>query len=221
MRRALLAFAGAWCVVGGAWAQAPAGGADSVIARAVAAYSQVRTLRAAFVQSVRDPMLGDAVTRGELMQERPNRFVMRWTEPRGDMLLADGQWLWVYLPSSAPNQVVKSAISARAGTSPDIINEFLDRPREKFTVAWVRAEAVGGREADVLSLTPRIRNLPYNRVLVWIDRRDSLARQVEITEASGMVRRITMDRIQVNPALPAGTFTFRPPAGARVVDATH
>ena len=195
--------------------------ADSVLNRAIAAYADVRTLRASFTQSVRDPMLGDAVTRGELMQERPNKFVMRWTEPRGDMLLADGQWLWIYLPSSAPNQVVKSAITGRAGTSPDIINEFLDRPRERFTIALLRSEAVGGRPADVLSLTPRQRTLPYSRVLAWVDRRDGLVRQVEITEASGMVRRITMDRLQVNPALPAGTFTFRPPTGARVVDASH
>lgn len=195
--------------------------ADSVLNRAIAAYSQVRTLRATFAQSIRDPMLGDAVTRGELMQQRPDKFVMRWTDPRGDMLMADGQWLWVYLPSSAPNQVVKSAMTGRPGTSPDIINEFLDRPRERFTIAYVRTEAVGGSPADVLSLTPRQRNLPYSRVLVWIDRRDGLAHQVEITEASGLVRRITMSGLQVNPALPAGTFTFRPPAGARVVDASN
>ena len=202
-------------------AQAQTVVADSVLNRAIAAYSRVTTLRAAFVQSIRDPMLGDATSRGELMQQRPGKFLMRWTDPRGDMLVADGSWLWIYLPSSAPGQVVKSAMTGRAGSSPDIIAEFLDRPREKFTITLARSEAVGGRMADVLSLVPRQRNLPYSRVLVWIDRQDALVHQLEVTEASGMVRRITLDRIQVNPSLPASTFAFRVPSGVRVVDASN
>jgi len=196
--------------------------ADSVLDRAVAAYSRVQTLRARFTQAIRDPMLGDATSRGELIQQRPNRFAMRWTQPRGDVLMADGTWLWVYLPSSTPGQVVKSSLTGRGAANPDIIADFLDRPRERFTVSYVRGESVGERPADVLSLVPRQRgNLPYSRVLVWIDRRDGLPHQVEITEASGVVRRITLDRIEINPALPAAAFAFRAPAGARIIDASN
>ena len=219
MKRELLIVLSAWCVGRGAWAQAPS--ADSVLDRAVAAYGLVTTLRATFVQAIRDPMIGDQTSRGELLQQRPNRFLMRWTDPRGDLLMADGQWLWIYLPSSAPGQVVKSAQTGRAGSSPDIIAEFLDRPRDKFHVTYSRSEAVGGRMADVLALVPKQRNLPYSRVLVWLDRQDNLPHQVEITEASGMVRRITLDGIRINGTLPASTFTFRAPAGVRVIDASN
>jgi outer membrane lipoprotein carrier protein len=196
--------------------------ASAILDRAVAAYANVQTLSADFVQLVRDPMLDDTATsRGQFLQQRPNRFAMRWTQPRGDVVVADGQYLWVYLPSSAPNQVIRSALTqGTAGTGADIVAEFLDRPQSRFTVAFERAEPVAGRPAEVLALTPRDRNAPYRRVLIWVDREDALVRRVEISEAAGSVRRITFDRLRTNIAIPAASFTFQPPRGARVVDAS-
>jgi len=206
---------------GSAAASAQTPDAERVVDRAVAAFQKVTSLRADFTQTVRDQMIGtNETSRGEFLQQRPNRFAMRWRQPAGDLLLADGQSLWVYLPSSTPGQVIRSTL-ARSGQTPDVIAEFLDRPRERFTIAWVKVEPVGGRDADVLSFTPRAANTAYRRVLVWIDRTDNLPHQVEITEASGSVRRISFDRMRVNGTLPASAFIFRPPAGARVVDASQ
>lgn len=210
------------CVVPTFRPSARAQDASAILDRAVAAYGRVTTLRADFTQVVRDPMLGtDETSRGEFLQQRPNRFAMRWRDPRGDLILADGQQLWVFLPSSAPHQVVRSALSGRAGESADIVAEFLERPRERFTAAYERAESVGDRAAEVLALTPRDPNAAYRRVLIWVDRGDDLVRRIEIVEASGATRRISLDRLRINLAIPASSFVFRPPAGMRVVDATH
>lgn len=195
--------------------------ASAILDRATAAYSRVNTMRADFVQEVSDPMVGgDTPSRGEFLQQRPGRFAMRWSQPRGDVIVSDGQYLWVYLPSSAPNQVVRTRLSGKAGESGDIVAEFLERPRERFSVTYVRADRAGGRDADVLALSPLERNTAYTRVLVWVDRRDALVRKVEIGEASGAVRRITFERLRVNVRIPASLLAFRPPAGARVVDAS-
>jgi outer membrane lipoprotein carrier protein len=196
---------------------------DSVLDRAVAAYGRVTSLRADFVQRLRDPMLGtDETTRGEFLQQRPNLVAMRWRDPAGDLLLVDGQTLWVYLPSSTPGQVVRSDIQGRPGQSPDVVAEFLERPRERFTITYQRSEAVGSRMADVLRFVPKQPgSVPYRRVDIWVDRQDALPRQVEISEVSGAVRRISFDRLRVNTSIPARMFTFVPPAGVRVVDATR
>ncbi len=196
--------------------------AASITDRAVAAWQAVRSLRADFTQTVRDPMIGtDDTTRGEFFQQRPNKFAMRWRELRGDLIVSDGETLWVYLPSATPNQAVRTTIAGRPDATPDVVAEFLERPRERFTITWERGEAVGGRAADVLAFVPLDRNAPYRRVLLWIDRGDRLVRRVEITEASGAVRRVTLERLRVNGTIPASTFRFRPPAGVRVVDATR
>ena len=194
--------------------------ADAVLDRAVAAFQRVATLRADFTQSVNDPMIGTSESsRGEFVQQRPNKFAMRFRHPAGDVILSDGQTLWLYLPSTTPNQVVRSTIAR--GQSPDVVAEFLDQPRERFTIAYVRADSVGRRAADVLAFAPKGQNSAYQRVLVWIDRQDDLPHQAEITEASGAVRRITFDRLQVNGAVRASEFVFTPPAGVRIVDATQ
>jgi outer membrane lipoprotein carrier protein len=196
---------------------------DSVLDRAVAAYGRVTSLRADFVQRLRDPMLGtDETTRGEFLQQRPNKVAMRWRDPAGDLLVVDGYALWVYLPSSTPGQVVRSDIQGRPGQSPDVVAEFLDRPRERFTITYQKSEAVGDRMADVLRFVPKqAANAPYRRVDIWVDRQDGLPRQVEIDEVSGAVRRITFDRMRANTSIPARMFTFTPPSGVRIVDATR
>lgn len=220
-RSAGLAAAAALAAVAPGLAQDAAGDAGAIVDRAVAAHQGVRTLRADFVQTVRDPMIGiDETTRGEFFQERPNKFAMRWRDPAGDVILSDGEALWVYLPSSTPGQAVRSSLAGRPGQTPDVVAEFLERPRERFAISYERAEAVAGRPAEVLAFVPRDRNAPYRRVLIWLDRSDNLPRRVEIAEVGGAMRRVTLERLRVNSALPAGVFSFRPPAGVRVVDVT-
>ena len=202
-------------------AQAPDAGA--ILDRAVAALGRATTLRADFTQRVRDQMLGtDETSTGEFLQQRPGRFAMRWRQPPGDLILADGQALWVYLPSTAPRQAVRTNLSGKPGESADFVAEFLDHPRQRFTVTWLRADTVGTRPADVLALVPRqTANLPYQRALIWVDAADSLVRRVEINEGSGAVRRITLDHLRLNTPIPASSFRFTPPAGVRVVDASQ
>jgi outer membrane lipoprotein-sorting protein len=53
---------------------------------------------------------------------------------------------------------------------------------------------------------------------VWIDERDSLIRQFEVTEPSGLVRRVVITRLRLNVPVPNSAFVFTPPAGARIVD---
>ncbi len=197
--------------------------AGAILDGAVAAFGRARTLRADFIQVLRDPMIGSSdTTSGEFLRQAPGKFAFRWREPAGDVILADGRTLWAYLPSSAPGQAVRSTLTGRPGESADVLAEFLDDPRQRFVVTYVRADSVGGRQADVLALVPRQQGvLPYRRVLIWVDRADSLVRRADISEGSGAMRRIVLDKLRVNTPIPASSFVFRPPRGVRVVDASH
>jgi len=194
--------------------------ADAVLDHSIAAYQRVTTLKAEFTQRITDPMIGtDETSRGSFYQQRP-KFAMRFTQPMGDEIVSDGQTLWVYLPSSAPHQVIRSTLG-QGTDSPDPVAEFLQSPRERFTIAYVRSDSVGRHPADVLSFVPKGANSAYRRVLAWIDRKDGLPHQFEITESAGTVRRVTFDRIPINARVPGSTFAFNVPSGARVVDATQ
>ncbi len=204
-------------------APARAQDAGAVLDGAVAAFGRARTLRADFIQVLRDPMIGSSdTTSGEFLRQAPGKFAFRWRVPAGDVILADGQTLWAYLPSSAPGQAVRSTLTGRPGESADVLAEFLDNPRQRFVVTYARADSVGSRPADVLALVPRQQGvLPYRRVLIWVDRADSLVRRADINEGSGATRRIVLDRLRINTPIPASAFVFRPPRGVRIVDASH
>ena len=216
MRRTLSAAVVATALAAAsAGAQAPA---DVALDHAVAAYRSVHTLRANFDQALSNPITGrSSQARGELLVKRPGRIAVRFTEPAGDRIVSDGKFVWIYLPSGAPGQVIRARSDASNGTGMDVSTELLTEPRTKFDVADGGAASVIGRATRIVALTPRTaRN--YTRARLWIDDADGVVRQLELTENSGVVRTITFRTIQLNAKVPASAFKFAVPKGAKVYD---
>jgi len=204
-----------------------------ILDRATSSFDTVRTLAADFVQIVDNPMLGDPdTTRGRLFQRRPNYFAMRFSDPKHDRIVADGRRLWLYTPSTTPGQVIRSTIPGTGTTGPNLIGQFVEHPRERYTARYVRADSVDGVPVDVIALTPRrvagtgtgagagagASDLPYTDATVWIAKQDGLIRRIDIVENSGQRRTITLRHLTVNGAIPAREFRFSPTSGVRVVD---
>lgn len=190
-----------------------------VLDRASASFDTVRTLQADFIQIVENAMLGDPdTTRGVLYQRRPSSFAMRFSEPKGDRVVADGKKLWLYTPSTTPGQVIRSAIPENGTSGPNLIGQFVDHPRERYAAKYVRADSLPGGPADVIALTPKTEDYPYTEATVWIARRDGLIRRIEIVENSGQRRTIILRTLQINQAIAAREFRFSPTSGLRVVD---
>lgn len=194
-----------------------------ILDRATASFDTVRTLQADFVQIIDNPMLGDPdTTRGKLYQRRPNYFAMRFTEPKHDRIVADGRRLWLYTPSTTPGQVIRTAIPGAGTTGPNLIGQFVERPRERYGARYVREDSLLPRDGavDVIALTPRsaTTDLAYSAATVWIAKRDGLVRRIDIEETSGQRRTIVLRNLKVNRAIGAREFRFSPPAGLQVVD---
>jgi len=190
-----------------------------ILDRASASFDTVRTLQADFVQIIDNPMLGDPdTTRGKLVQRRPNYFAMRFTEPKNDRIVADGRRLWLYTPSTTPGQVIRTAIPGTGTTGPNLIGQFVERPRERYDARYVRVDSLPDGLADVIALKPHATDLAYSDATVWIARQDGLVRRIEIVETSGQRRTITLQHLAVNKPIPAREFRFSPKAGLQVVD---
>jgi len=192
-----------------------------ILDRASSSFDTVRTLAADFTQIVDNPMLGDPdTTRGRLFQRRPNYFAMRFSEPKNDRIVADGRRLWLYTPSTTPGQVIRSTIPGTGTTGPNLIGQFVEHPRERYTARYVRADSVDGLAVDVIALTPRrgATDLPYTDATVWIAKQDGLIRRIDIVENSGQRRTITLQHLTVNGAIAPREFRFSPTSGVRVVD---
>ena len=190
-----------------------------ILDRASATFDTVRTLQADFVQVIDNPMIGDPdTTRGRLYQRRPGYFAMRFMEPKDDRIVADGRHLWLYTPSTTPGQVVRSAIPGTGTTGPNLIGQFVEHPRERYDARYVRADSLFDGVVDVITLTPRSKDLAYSQATVWIARKDGLVRRIDIVETSGQRRTIILHKLAINQDVPAREFRFSPPPGSRVVD---
>jgi len=190
-----------------------------VLDRASAAYQRAQTFAADFVQVVANPMLGEPdTTRGRLYQQRPSRFAMRFTQPRGDRIVADGRWLWLYTPSTTPGQVIRSRIPENGTTGPNLIGQFVERARERYNARYVRADSTAVGWIDVIALTPRDGSLPYSGAVMWVGRRDGLVHRLEITESGGQQRVVILSNLEENAVVAAREFRFTPPASVQVVD---
>ena len=191
-----------------------------ILDRASQTYQTVTSLSADFVQIITNPMIGSPdTTRGRLYQMRPSRFAMRFTAPKGDRIVADGRFLWLYTPSTTPGQVIRSRIPEYGTTGPNLIGQFVEHPRERYTAQYVRADTLpDAGPVDVIRLVPKGHEQPYSEATIWVGREDGLVHRVDIAESSGQERTVILRKIRVNAGVPGRELTFSPPAGARVVD---
>ena len=193
--------------------------ARAIIGRAAQVYRSLRSLRADFVQVIDNPMIDSAESKGTLAQAGPAKLAMRFSDPPGEAIVIDGKHVWLYTPSTVPDQVVRLSVPSGGPVyGYNLLAWLLDRPAERYRPSYLRAERVDGRTADVVELIPAVPDMPFTKAVIWIDRENALPRRLEITEGSGATRTLTLSRIRVNETLPGDTFSFKVPSGVRVVD---
>jgi outer membrane lipoprotein carrier protein len=191
--------------------------ANAILRRVETASEGIRTFEADFVQSLRVPLLGtDTRSTGKLYQRKPDRFAMRFTDPAGDVMVADGRHFWIYYPSNDRTQVIRTSI-AEGGEQADLQKQFLSNATERFVPTLNGEETVAGRATWALTLVPK-RQSPYKVIRIWVDKEDGLVRRFEMTEENDSVRRLELRNIRVNGPVSDALFTFTPPAGTQVFD---
>jgi chaperone LolA len=188
----------------------------AILDAASAKYDAAHTVCADFVQHLSVPLLKEERTgKGRLCQAHPNRFAMRFTDPAGDAIVADGTSVWVYYPSLDAKQVMKFPMAEAPGGY-DLNRAFLSDPGSKYTLTYEAKEPVAGRPCDRIRLVPKT-DASFKSAEVWVDASDSVLRQVRVEDENGSVRTLTLQDVRMNAEVPAGWFTFTPPPGAQVI----
>jgi outer membrane lipoprotein carrier protein len=188
--------------------------------RAVAAWAKVKTARATFEQTITNSLTGRTLTAtGEYQQQRPGKLSVRFSDPANDRIVADGSKLWLYLPSTTPGQVIRTSIKDGGTGTLDLTAQFLTAPRSRYTITPAGAAQVSGRATHAFALVPKQKEgAPFQTATVWIDDADATIRQFEVTESSGVQRRVRLTSFRPNAPVDASAFRFTVPEGVRIVD---
>ncbi len=149
---------------------------------------------------------------GSFEFQRPNRFRFIYRKPFPQTIVADGQTLWLHDPDL--NQVTARRQAQALGSTPAALiatASDLAALRQEFELAtapdrdglqWVQA-------------TPRAREGVLRSVRIGF-RGGELA-ALEIQDSLGQQSALRFGRMEINPALPAESFQFKPPPGADVL----
>ena len=200
-------------------APASAQNPGEILGRAARVYRSLASLQADFEQVIDNPMIDSAESKGTLVQAGAAKLAMRFTDPPGEAIVIDGKNVWVYTPSTVPDQVIRMKVpSGGPAYGYNLLAWFLDRPSERYKPSFVRTERLNGRITDAIKLVPAVPDLPFTQAVIWIDREDALPRRLEILEQSGATRTLQLSRLRTNARIGDDTFKFKVPRGARVVD---
>jgi outer membrane lipoprotein carrier protein len=177
--------------------------------------------RANFSQTVTSPPRDGQAAKsktstGTFEFARPNRFKFIYKKPFEQSIVSDGQTLWLYdvdlnqVSSRKLSQFLNgtpAAVIAAAADLKGLEADFNLKPLpEKDGLQWVLA-------------TPKSRDGQLQSISVGFkatDKGSELA-MLEILDSFGQKSVMSFSQFEVNPALPAASFQFKPPAGADVI----
>ena len=181
----------------------------------------VQSGRAEFTQVVTSPPRDGQAARtrqstGTFAFQRPSRFKFVYQKPFEQTIVADGRTLWLYdvdlnqVTARAQAQALGSTPAALVAAAPDLAAlraDFeLQAAPDQDGLQWVQArpKTKDGQLAGV-------------RVGLRSSARGPELAVLEIEDGFGQRSVLRFSGFEVNPALPAATFQFQPPAGADVV----
>lgn len=183
----------------------------------------VRSGRAEFTQVVTAPAREGQGARsktssGTFEFSRPSRFKFLYKKPFEQTIVADGQTLWLYdadlnqVTARKQGDALGSTPAALIAAAPDLralqADFTLAAAPEKDGLQWVTA-------------TPKTKDGQLQAVRVGFRpgaaAKSSELAALEILDSFGQRSVLTFNKVEVNPALPAGSFEFKTPKGADVI----
>jgi outer membrane lipoprotein carrier protein len=207
VRHCCLAWIVACALAGLAFASpAAAGGLDQLRAFLDGAKAGKTTFR----QVVRAKgKAGGTPAAGTFTFARPGKFRWAYETPYEQLIVGDGDRLWIY--DRDLNQVIVRRLDRALGASPAAIlagSNALD-------ASFVLSDAGQADGLEFVDAQPRTPDTGFERVRIGF--RDNQPRAMELADAFGNVTQLTFAAFERNVPVDAALFRFVPPKGADVV----
>jgi outer membrane lipoprotein carrier protein len=170
----------------------------------------VRSGSAQFTQTVSSP---DGAKKksssGSFEFQRPDRFRFEYSKPFEQLIVADGQKVWIYDPDL--QQASSRRMNQALGATPAALLAGNKLERD-FTLKSLASE---GR-IDWVQALPRQADSSFQSLKIGFKGSELAA--LEIVDGFGQRSRLDFSAVNANPQLPAGRFRFVLPAGADLIE---
>ena len=145
-------------------------------------------------------------SRGSFSFVRPGKFRWAFSKPYAQLIVGDGEKVWVY--DEDLNQVTVRKLSHALGATPAaLISGSADVEQ-----AFVFSDTGESDGLQWLDAKPKERDAGFERIRMGFSASGIDA--MELVDQFGQTTRLRFSSVQKNPKLDPGTFRFTPPKGA-------
>ena len=173
--------------------------------------SQTKTATGHFEQKVFDRG-GKAIetASGSFTFARPGKFRWTYEKPHKQVLVADGQKLYIHDPDL--NQVTVKSMRGAISSTP----AALLAGREDITALFTLRDAGNADGLSWVEATPKAQDTGFDRVRLGLQGKQLAA--MELFDQLGGHTMLRFSDFKANAPVPPDTFKFTPPKGADVIE---
>ena len=140
---------------------------------------------------------------------RPGKFRWSYDKPYAQLLVGDGDKLWIY--DRDLNQVIIKKLDVALGATP----ASLLAGSNAFETNFVLIDGGNADGVEYVEAKPKSPDTGFDRIRIGF--KENLPRTMELHDNFGQVTQLTFDTFERNPALDPALFRFTPPPGADVI----
>ncbi|HTI39304.1 MAG TPA: outer membrane lipoprotein carrier protein LolA [Vicinamibacterales bacterium] len=182
---------------------------DDIYARSHAIQASLKTVTARFTETTTTKMLvAPLVSHGDLAVVRPDRIVLRYTDPEAHVVLIDGAQMTLSWPSRGIVQ--KSDIgAARKRIDKYFVGKAPDDLRQAFRIAAALSSDPPNTWQVTMDPTRSQIKQGLAGLRLWIDRTSLLLTAMQMDFPDGDRKLMTFDDVRMNTPVDEGIFLLR------------
>jgi outer membrane lipoprotein carrier protein len=148
-------------------------------------------------------------SKGSFVFLRPGRFRWTYAKPVDQLIVGDGQRVWIY--DRDLNQVTVRKLSKALGSTPAALLAGASDVEKAFELS-----DAGQRDGlEWLEAKPKETEAGFDRIRMGFD--TAGVRAMELVDNFGQTTKLQFQNLQRNPKLDPAEFRFEPPKGADVL----
>lgn len=169
----------------------------------------IRSMTASFKQVVKAKERMVSTSTGTMALQRPGHFRWQTKDPMAQLMVADGQRIWIY-DNDLEQVTVKKQEKGIGGTAALFLSGYDDTVTRDFTVVQS-----GSAEDPVFDLKAKSAKANFPRMKLMFHK--ELLTGLELHDQLGQITTVKLSQAKLNPQLAASLFKFKPPKGVDVV----
>ncbi|MGC1182251.1 outer membrane lipoprotein chaperone LolA [Legionella sp.] len=171
--------------------------------------NSIRSMTASFNQVVKAHSHVVSRSSGTMALQRPGRFRWQTKDPMAQLMIADGQRIWVY-DTDLEQVTVKKQQKGLGGTAALFLSGYDDTVTRDFTVTQS-----GSSDNLIFDLKSKSAKANFQRIKLIFHQNFLIG--LELYDQLGQITSVQLVQSKLNPKLASALFQFKPPKGVDVV----